>query len=156
MVELENYDSYDNDGNNDLITEMVWYNGIGGCGGSSDIVNDGAGGGDNTDMWGKWGGGGSSNRIDNDSGSMNSTLYKYIYTQVSISSLKNCLSLSLSAHKSPYLFLKKLRISLSLSLSLHTHKHTYIYLYNIIIQISKMFKIINTRIISNTRILIMF
>ena len=41
--------SYDDDGNNDLIMEMIWYNGIGGCGGSSDIVNDGGGGGDNID-----------------------------------------------------------------------------------------------------------
>ena len=49
LVEFENYDSYDDDGNNDLIMEMIWYNGIGGCGGSSDIVNDGGGGGDNID-----------------------------------------------------------------------------------------------------------
>ena len=41
--------SYDDDGNNDLIMEMIWYNGIGGCGGSGDIVNDGGGGGDNID-----------------------------------------------------------------------------------------------------------
>ena len=68
LVELENYDSYDNDGSNDLITEMVWYNGIGGCGDSGEIVNDGGGGGDNIDRWGKWGGGGNNNRIDNDSG----------------------------------------------------------------------------------------
>ena len=47
---------------------MVWYKGIGGGGGSSNAMNDGGGGGDNIDRWGKWGGSGSSNRIDNDDG----------------------------------------------------------------------------------------
>ena len=72
-VELQNYGSYDNDGNNgnnDLIMVMVWYKGIGGGGGggSGNTMNDGGGGGDNIDRWGKWGAGGSSNRIDNDGG----------------------------------------------------------------------------------------